>query len=102
MSHLATFDAHTLLIAATRYYIGRMTITTASFAETLAVAWPDIPEHTRTIIQRDLEGAFEDDDRARRTGSAYFALGADCDRLGWERVRQAWRIHELTGGGSHA
>lgn len=88
---LRHFDPHMLLIAATRYFMGRMTIATCSFArEELARAWPEIPEHTRRIIRLDLEEAFLADDRDRESGSGYRALGWDCDRASWEHVRKAW------------
>ena len=55
---LRHFDPHMLLIAATRYFIGRMTIATCSFAQDeLAKAWPHIPQKTRAIIRRELEEA---------------------------------------------
>ena len=88
--HLEAFDPHSLLIAAQRYYQGRRTIAAASFARELAEAWPTIPAHTRGIIRRDLEQAFEDDDMARAEGRTYRPLGMDCDRQAWEMVRQAW------------
>ncbi len=84
------FDPHALLIAATRYFTGRMTIATCGFAQALATAWPEIPEETRNIIKRDLEVEFERDDAARKRGDQRTALGMDCDRQSWERVRAMW------------
>lgn len=89
-SHFKHFDPHTLLIAATRYFTGRMTISTVGFADELAKAWPDIPEKTRNIIQRDLQKEFEMDDLARENNDSYLPLGMDCDRAAWEKVRKAW------------
>ena len=94
--HLTAFDPHSLLIAAQRYYQGRRTIATASFARELAEAWPMIPAHTRNIIRRDLEQAFKDDDNARARGETYRPLGMDCDREAWELVRQAWQKEEAS------
>ena len=88
--HLLAFDAHEMLIFATRYCTGRKTIAAASFARELAEAWPTIPAHTRNIIRRDLTDAFKDDDEARARGETYRPLGMDCDRQAWEAVRQAW------------
>ena len=88
--HLEAFDAHELLIFAARYCYGRKTIAAGAFARELAEAWPTIPAHTRGVIRRDLEQAFEDDDKARAEGSTYRPLGWDCDRQAWELVRQAW------------
>ncbi len=88
--HLLAFDAHEMLIFATRYCTGRQTIAAASFARELAEAWPTIPSHTQRVIQRDLTDAFKDDDEARARGETYRPLGMDCDREAWEMVRQAW------------
>ena len=89
---LRHFDPHMLLIAATRYFIGRMTIATCSFAQDeLAKAWPHIPQKTRAIIRRELEEAFRDDDNDREQGASRRTLGWDCDREAWEAVRAAWQ-----------
>lgn len=79
-----------LLIAATRYFTGRMTIATCAFADELGKAWPEIPEETRNIIKRDLEDEFRRDDEARARGDQHKPLGMDCDRAGWEKVRAIW------------
>lgn len=94
--HLNAFDPHMLLIAATRYFTGRRTISTCAFARELAAAWPTIPEHTRAVIQRDLEEEFRRDDEARSKGQRqiYLPLGHDCDRESWEKVREAWKKME--------
>ena len=92
--HLDAFDPHMLLIAAVRYFTGRMTIATCAFARELAEAWPTIPEHTRTVIQRDLEGEFHRDDNDHAEGREHKALGHDCDRESWEMVREAWKKME--------
>ena len=62
---LEYFDTSELLIAACRYFIGRMTIATCHFAEHLAIAWPQIPKDVQAIIRQDVEEAFERDDRVR-------------------------------------
>ena len=91
LEHLTHFDLHTLLIGATRYYTGRMTITACCFAEyELAKAWPRIPANTRAIIARDLEEEFRRDDEARIEGTPYLPLGMDCDRRAWDAVRLAY------------
>lgn len=89
---LRRFEAHSMLIAATRYYTGRRTIGACDWADRLASAWPEIPEGTRAVIRRDLETEFKDDDEARARGDQYKPLGDDCDRQAWEKVRQAWQI----------
>ena len=89
---LAQLDTHTLLIGTTRYYLGRMTIAANYFAKyELAKAWPLIPLHTRTILQRNIEEAFQRDDKARADGLQYFPLGMDCDRAAWQTVRNHWQ-----------
>lgn len=85
------FDPHTLVIAATRYYMGRRTIHATHFAQfELAKNWWQLPEGTRLVIQRDLEMEFERDDEARTRGDLFLPLGEDCDRAAWECVRRAW------------
>lgn len=88
---LHRFDAHSLIIAATRYYIGRMTIAACCFANELADAWPFLPVHARSIIRRDLSEAFERDDASRAANDSFKPLGMDCDREAWEKVRKAWQ-----------
>lgn len=91
LEHLTHFDPHTLLIGATRYYTGRMTIAACCFAEyELAKAWPHIPANTRAIIARDLEEEFRRDNEARIEGTPYLPLGMDCDRRAWDAVRLAY------------
>ena len=92
------FEPHCLLIAATRYYLGRMTISTCAFARDLAAAWPEIPEHTRSVLLRDIEDEFRRDDTARERGDEYKPLGMDCDRAAWQQVRNHWKNVELTRG----
>ena len=93
-AHLRGFDPHTLLIAATRYFLGRMTISTCAHAEELAAAWPNIPESTRIFLRLDIEREFELDDKARARGDDYKPLGMDMDRAAWEKVRAAWGDEE--------
>ena len=89
---LAQLDPHTLIIGTTRYYLGRMTIAANHFAKyELAKAWPLIPPYTRAILQRDIEEAFQRDDKARADGLQYFSLGMDCDRAAWQTVRNHWQ-----------
>ena len=80
LSALAPFDAVTMLICTTRYYIGRSTISASTWADDLARHWASLPEGARIVIKRDLKNAFERDN----------ALGDDCDRAMWEKVRRAW------------
>lgn len=85
-----------------RYFLGRMTIATTSFASNLAKAWPFLDEHVQQLIKRELEYEFELDDRARadkaekREQSIYksrLPLGMDCDREAWQKVRDAYNAN---------
>ena len=42
----------------------------------------------------DIEEAFSRDDADREAGRAFKALGHDCDRKQWERVRALWMAKE--------
>lgn len=79
-----------MVIAATRYCIGRMTYIVGDCADWLIGIWPALDEKTRNIIRRDLEEAFYRDDEDREAGRDYKALGHDCDRAEWMRVRKLW------------
>lgn len=73
-----------------RYFLGRMTIVTTVFAQNLAAAWPLLSGVTKDLIKRELEDAFERDDRCRKEGVTYKPLGDDCDREGWQLVRNKY------------
>ena len=82
---------HLMVIAAVRYCIGRMTYIVGDCADWIIANWNEWPKNTQEIIKRDLEEAFELDDRARSEGRDYKKLGWDCDRNEWERVRSLWQ-----------
>lgn len=84
-------DALTLWLGATRYYLGRMTYAVSNYCELLRREWPNLPERTRNLIQRDVEEEFVRDDNDRAEGRQYKALGHDCDRKEWEKVRMLWQ-----------
>jgi hypothetical protein len=65
---------------------GRQTYVVGVCADWLVANWERSSEKDRAIIQRDLEEAFEQDDRDRKAGDNYKRLGHDCDRKEWERV----------------
>ena len=79
-----------MALAAVRYCLGRRTYIVGDCAEWLIAYWPDFNEHTKAIIQRDLEEEFGRDDKARLEGSTYLPLGMDMDRREWEKVRKLW------------
>lgn len=74
-------------VAAVRYCLGRQTYIVGDCADWLLGCWQLIPERVQAVIKRDIEEAFEHD---ARLDSGYRALGADCDRKEWERVRKLW------------
>jgi len=80
-----------MAVAAVRYCLGRMTYIVSDCADWLISVWPELTDNTRNIIKRDVEEAFARDDEDRADGSRYYkALGHDCDRAQWERVRELW------------
>lgn len=87
-----------VVVAAFRYCLGRQTYIVQECADWLLMHWPAIEQPVRSLIQRELERAFEHDDRAR-VGDAqgYKPLGWDCDRQQWERVRSLWANGQLSG-----
>lgn len=89
---------HLMVMAATRYCLGRMTYIVSECANWLVKIWPLLNDKTRTIIQRDIEEAFTRDDADREAGREYKALGWDCDRQAWERVRALWSNHSPDTG----
>ena len=97
LSALAPFDAVEMLICTTRYYIGRSTISASVWADDLARRWASLPEGARIVIKRDLDNAFERDNTSRQNREKYHALGDDCDRAMWEKVRAAWMREEAKG-----
>ena len=79
-----------MVIAAMRYCMGRRTYIVGDCVEWLIVQWPNFNEHTRALIQRDLEEEFDRDDKARLEQDTYLPLGMDMDRREWEKVRKLW------------
>ena len=80
-----------VVVATFRYCLGRQTYIVQECADWLLLHWPVIEQPVRNLIQRELERAFEQDDRARAgDAQGYKPLGWDCDREQWERVRSLW------------
>ena len=76
--------------AAFRYCCGRRTYIIRDCVDWLLDQWPTFSDTAKAIIRSDLEDAFARDDADRERGSDYKALGHDCDRKEWERVRNLW------------
>lgn len=79
-----------MVVAAVRYCLGRQTYIVGACASWLIDIWPLLSDKDRFVLRRDIEAEFERDDAARARGEKYRALGADCDRQDWERVRALW------------
>jgi len=81
-----------------RYFIGRMTIATCCFADSLAKGWEHLEPRIQELIKRELEREFERDDEARKDRienpespfKYSLPLGHDCDREAWQKVRDAY------------
>ena len=84
----------TLWLGAFRYYCGRMTYAVGDFCEILIAVWPELPDRTRVLIQRDLTEEFRHDDEQRADdvdGTRHYKrLGHDVDRKQWEKVQALW------------
>ena len=84
-----------LWLGATRYYIGRMSASVDGFCTLLIQEWGTLPVAVRGLIRRDVEEAFGRDDYQRaaqwlKPSMSVYALGHDCDRESWSRVRALW------------
>lgn len=75
-----------LWIGAFRYWCGRQTISVHSFCDELINEWVNLPYHVKSVIERDLKQAIEDDDRDRELGRECKTLGHDMDRAKWLEV----------------
>ena len=78
-----------MAVAAVRYCLGLL-LHVSNCADWLIAIWPELTDNARNIIKRDVEEAFARDDEDRADSSYYKALGHDCDRAQWERVRELW------------
>lgn len=93
LSHLTAeldFDDVILWHGAFSYYCGRATIAVSAFISDLIKNWPRLSKKVRSLIERDLERAFLEDDDLRENGASYKRLGHDVDRQEWGKVRQLW------------
>lgn len=80
-----------MIVAAFRYCLGRQTYIVHECADWLLAHWGSIEQPVRSLIQRELERAFESDDKARAVDAqGCKPLGWDCDRQQWERVLALW------------
>lgn len=84
-------DSDLMALCAMRYCMGRRTYIVGMCVDFLIKNWKHFSQKTKDLIQRDLEDEFIRDERDRKTEATYFALGHDCDKKEWERVRDLWR-----------
>ena len=80
-----------MALAAVRYCLGRQSYIVADCVDWLIEAWPHINPDTQATIKRDIEEAFTRDDADRTEGREHKALGWNCDRSEWEKVRLLWQ-----------
>jgi len=80
----------TMVIAAFRYCLGRMTYIVEDCCDWLIEQWPNFGERTKELIRKELEQAFIRDDEAREPRDTYLPLGHDRARSQSERVRKLW------------
>lgn len=83
-------DDGLMAVAAFRYCCGRQSYIVGMCADWIIAHWPEFPPNVRALIERNLEEEFMRDDAVRAQGNPYLALGRDCDRREWERVRKLW------------
>ncbi len=80
-----------MVLAAFRYCMGRTSYISSVCADWLVDKWPELPPRSKALIRTELDRAFVQDDEDRATGATSFkALGWDCDRAKWEKVRALW------------
>ena len=83
---LSIDDLDMIWIGSFRYYIGRTTIVTHSFCESLIKNWHSIPERAQVVIKRELLEEMRRDDDDRESSKSYKSLGHDCDSAKWRNV----------------
>ena len=79
-----------MVLAAFRYCLGRSTYITGTCADWLVDKWPELPPRSKALIRTELDRAFVQDNEDRASGTSFKALGWDCDRADWEKVRALW------------
>lgn len=89
LESMASHD-HLMVIAAMRYCLGRATYIVGDSVDWIINIWPMLSDKTQNIIKRDIEEAFARDDAYRAEDNGLRALGHDCERAEWARVRALW------------
>jgi hypothetical protein len=86
LAQLSIDDLDMLWIGSFRYYLGRMTISTHSYCETLMNHFHTIPKRAQEVIKRDLAEEIKRDDSDRENEREHKTLGHDCDSQKWREV----------------
>ena len=95
-SYIDFFDKESLIIASTRYFLGRMSIEISFYTKSLVKSWIFLPNRVKYIIQLDLEQSFKDDDKSRAENDKHHPLGMDMDRKAWEEVRKCYENDNIS------
>jgi hypothetical protein len=87
-----------MAIAAFRYCFGRMSYIVSDCVDWLILIWPDLQEHTRAVILRDIKEGFECDRRQRNGKPSnppahYGTLGMSVDKREWERFLESINVN---------
>ena len=73
-----------------RYVLGRSSYAVSSWCDWIILNWNRIPKEERNLLILELERTFRQDDIDREGIKFVKALGHDCDRRQWERVRELY------------
>lgn len=84
--YLRHFDDTDLILAAERYYMGRLSIQAAWFNKCLQTAWPEIPELVRLVMRRDLAREKHD---GRNVAAWEWLCDGDRKQTEWGEGRRA-------------
>lgn len=79
-----------MVYAAFNHCLGRQTYMVSICVDWIIENWDNFNDSTKSCIRRDLEKAFIEDNEDRLNDRQFKALGHDCDRKEWERVRALW------------
>jgi len=81
-----------MVVCAFRYCLGRRTYIVSECVTWLVQEWNNFDDNVKTLIKRELEEAFTQDDEDRIDNRDYKTLGMSCDRDEWAKVRSLWLV----------
>jgi hypothetical protein len=79
-----------MVLATFQYCVGQHSYIVRECVDWLFANWSEFGDAAKELIKKELEELFDKDDLYRYGGGGYKALGDNCDRLEWERVRALW------------